>query len=505
MNRFLSVHGHFYQPPRENPWTGRIEREESAAPYENWNERITAECYLPNAFPRVPDASGGLVELSSNYSRMSFNFGPTLLEWLAEKAPRVYEAILRADRESCERFSGHGSAIAQAYNHMVLPLANRRDKRTQGLWGIRDFEHRFGRSPEGMWLPETAVDTETLEALAESGIRFTILAPDQARRVRPIGRETWVEVSSAGSIDTTRPYVVPLPSGRRIAIFFYDGSTAHAVAFGELEQGAESLARRLAGLFAETDEAQLVSIATDGETYGHHHRGGEATLAAALEHIESRGLARLTNHGQYLEEHPPACEVAIRENTSWSCAHGLGRWSEDCGCRTGLHPEWRQAWRRPLRDALDWLRDRLAERYEDRAGPLLRDPWRARDDSILLRLDPSAESLETFFDRHARRPLSEEEKAAVGRLLEVERYALLMFTSCGWFFDDVSGLESRQVLRYAGRATELAESAFGESFEAAFLSRLEQARSNAPGFRDARDVYAEYVAPFLTGTPASRR
>ncbi len=504
MNRFLCIHGHFYQPPRENPWTGRIEREESAAPYENWNERITAECYEPNAFVRVPNAEGGFVEFPSNYSKMSFNFGPTLLEWLAEKTPRVYAAILSADRESRQRFSGHGSAMAQAYNHMILPLANRRDKRTQVLWGIRDFEHRFGRPPEGMWLPETAVDTETLETLAESGIRFTILSPHQADRVRPIGEESWQEVS-AGSIDTTRPYAARLASGRRIAILFYEGDSSHAVAFGQLQQGGKSLALRLAGLFSETEKPQLVSIATDGETYGHHHRSGETALATAFEFTESHGLARLTNYSEFLAEHPPAHEVSIRENTAWSCEHGLGRWSEDCGCQTGLSPEWKQTWRHPLREALDWLRDRLTERYEERASQVFRDPWQARDESILLRLDPSPASLEAFLDRHARRRLSEEERSAASKLLEVERYAMLMFTSCGWFFDDVSGLESRQVLQYAGRAIELAESAFGESFEAPFLSRLEQAKSNARRFRDARDVYAECVAPFLTGTPASRR
>ncbi len=503
MTHFLCIHGHFYQPPRENPWLGTIQPQESAAPFHDWNERITAECYEPNAFPRVPDAEGGVREFPSNYSKMSFNFGPTLLEWLAEKAPRVYAAILSADRESRERFSGHGSAMAQAYNHMILPLANRRDKRTQVLWGIRDFEHRFGRSPEGMWLPETAVDAETLEILAESAIRFTILSPHQAAAVRAIGVKSWQEVSAA-SIDTTRPYAARLASGRRIAIFFYDGPSSHAVAFGELQQGGESLARRLAGLFSESEEPQLVSIATDGETYGHHHRGGEVALATALAFTESHGLGRLTNYGAYLAEYPPVHEVSIRENTAWSCAHGLGRWSEDCGCQTGLHPEWKQAWRHPLREALNWLRDRLAERYEERGSQVFRDPWQARDESITLRLDPSSDNAEAFLERHARPGLAEEEKSAVETLLEVERYAMLMFTSCGWFFDDVSGLESRQILQYAGRAIDLAESAFGKSFEAPFLSRLEQAKSNVARFRDARGVYAEFVAPFLKGTAVAR-
>ncbi len=501
MNRFLCVHGHFYQPPRENPWLGTIEKQESAAPYHDWNERITAECYEPNASPRVTDAEGKVREFPSNYSRISFNFGPTLLEWLEQKAPRLYDAILAADRESRGRFSGHGSALAQAYNHMILPLANRRDKETQVLWGIRDFEHRFSRSPEGMWLPETAVDLETLEILAQHGIRFTILSPHQAFRVRPIGEDSWQEVLG-GSIDGRTPYAVRLASGLSIAIFFYDGPLSHAVAFGALGRGGENLALELAAHFSERAAPQLVSIATDGETYGHHHHLGEGVLACALDAIEARGLARLTNYGEYLSEHSPTQEVEILENTAWSCVHGLGRWSEDCGCQTGKHPGSSQAWRAPLREALNALRDALAARYEARGREFFPDPWRARDDFLSILLDPSASSVEAFLRRHTTRALPDAEKEVALKLLEVERHAMLMFTSCGWFFDDVAGLETRQVLQYAGRAIQIAEEIFGESLEAPFLDRLEQAKGNGREWPDARSVYAEFVIPFVSSSTA---
>jgi len=468
VTRFVCVHGHFYQPPRESPWTGEVEREENAAPYHDWNERIAAECYGPNA---------------GNYSRISFNFGPTLLSWLESKEPHLYRAILSADRDSRERFSGHGSALAQAYGHMILPLARSRDKRTQVYWGIRDFEHRFGRSLEGMWLPETAVDTETLEILAQFGVRFTILSPGQALRWRRFGQAEWTEEPQG--IDTRRPYEARLPSGARVALFFYDGSASPAVAFGGLAQGPEHLARLLTERFADGGEPQIVSIATDGETYGHHHRGGDRVLRGALDLIEAEGRARLTNYGEYLALHPPDHEVEIRERTSWSCAHGVGRWREECGCRTGLHPDWTQAWRAPLRETLDWLREALDGIFQERGGELLRDPWAARDDAIELALaGPGAAA--SFLARHARRPLNAGEGAAALDLLEMERHAMSMFTSCGWFFDDPSGLETRQVLRYAARAAELSEKFSQVRLEGELLRRLEAVRSNDPEIGDAR-------------------
>ena len=475
MSRFVCVHGHFYQPPRENPWTGRVEPEASAAPFHDWNERITKECYSPNA-----DAG--------NYARMSFNFGPTLLSWLEREAGPVYEAILAADRESRERFSGHGSAIAQAHSHMILPLANARDKRTQVRWGILDFERRFGRSPEGMWLPETAVNLETLDALAEQRMRFTILAPDQARAWRRIGDSGWQEGAAAG-LDTRRPYEVALPSGRRIAVFFYDGPTAHAIAFGELAKGGEALAHRLTRVFTDGQEPQLAHAATDGETYGHHYRGGERVLAQAFGFLEAEGLARLTNYDEFLSSTPPAFEAEIRENTSWSCVHGIGRWRENCGCQTGEHPGWSQSWRAPLREALDWLRDALAARFERGGEKYFRDPWTARDESLPVLSEPSAGDVEHFFGISTPRPLDSEERRRALRLLEMQRYAMLMFASCGWFFDDPAGLETRQILRFAARAIELSDEQPRGSLEEHFLTRLEAVRSNDPTAGSGREIY----------------
>jgi alpha-amylase/alpha-mannosidase (GH57 family) len=480
MNRFVCVHGHFYQPPRENPWTGEVDEEISAQPYHDWNQRITAECYRPNGLGQP-----------SNYSRMSFNFGPTLLSWLGANSPETYRSILEADRMSRSRFSGHGSALAQVYNHAILPLANRRDKITQVAWGIRDFEFRFGRRPEGMWLPETAVDGDTLEVLAEQGIGFTILAPSQAARVREPGMD-WRDIDARG-IDPREAYRISLRSGRAISVFFYDGMLAHAVAFGELPRDGTKLARALLSRFRDDSDPQLVHVATDGETYGHHFREGDRALAGALDAIEASGFATLTNYGEHLARFPPRREAQIVPNTSWSCSHGIARWMDDCGCSAGRaasHP-----WRRPLREALDWLRDTLGPLYEAAASGVLRDPWAARDDSIEIVLDPSDESVLRFLDRHAIGPLSAEDRSTALGLLELQRNALLMYTSCGWFFDDPAGLETRQVLRYAARALELAEEHVGGSLEPLFLRLLERVRSSLGERRDASELYRTLRAP----------
>jgi alpha-amylase/alpha-mannosidase (GH57 family) len=493
MTRFVCVHGHFYQPPRENPWTGEVDEEITARPYHDWNERITAECYAPNGAPQSIEREGSVIELPPNYSRMSFNFGPTLLAWLEASAPATYRSILAADRASRERFSGHGSAIAQAYNHPILPLANRRDKVTQVVWGIRDFEFRFGRPPEGMGLPETAVDDATLEVLAGAGIAFTILAPRQAARVQEPGSR-WREVGGDG-IDPREPYRVPLPSGRSISIFFYDGVLAHAIAFGDLARSGEGFARALLSRFGGGESPELVHVATDGETYGHHFHGGERALAEALEAIESSGHARLTNYGEYLERFPPRRKAQIVPRSSWSCVHGVGRWSDDCGCSAGAagnHP-----WRRALREALDWLRDTLAPLYETAASAVFKDPWSARNESIGLVLDHSPEGIERFFERHAVGSISADEKATALGLLELQRNALLMYTSCGWFFDDPTGLETRQVLRYAARTVELAEEHLGGSLEPLFLRLLERVRSGSGDRRDASELYRTLRAPFV--------
>jgi alpha-amylase/alpha-mannosidase (GH57 family) len=495
MDRYICIHGHFYQPPRENPWLEAIEQQDSAYPYHDWNERIAAECYAPNARARILDGQDRIVDIVNNYSRISFNFGPTLLSWMEEMAPEVYRAVIEADSLSQERFSGHGSALAQAYNHMILPLANERDKRTQVLWGIRDFERRFGRRPEGMWLAETAVDTETLEALAEADLRFTILAPSQARRARPLGGRSWRDVTG-GRIDPSRAYEAKLPSGRRITLFFYDGPISRAVAFEGLLRKGEYLADRLAGAFSDSREwPQMAHIATDGETYGHHHGQGEMALAYALHHIESEGLARLTNYGEYLERHPPTHQVEILERTAWSCVHGVGRWWEDCGCNSGGHLEWDQAWRTPLRNALDWLRDELAPRFEAAAGELLEDPWKARDEYIDVILDRGSESRTRFLESQRARALSPGEEQRVLQLMELQRHAQLMYASCGWFFDELSGIETVQVIQYAGAALHLSEQLFADGLEEGFRGRLAEAKSNVPEHRDGAHIYDKWVKP----------
>lgn len=494
MDRYLCLHGHFYQPPRENPWLDEVELQDSAYPYHDWNERITAQCYAPNAASRIFDAQGQIVQIANNYSKISFNFGPTLLSWLERHDPDTYHAILEADRLSADRFSGHGSALAQVYNHMIMPLAAKRDKVTQVSWGIQDFRQRFKRDPEGMWLAETAVDLETLEVLAEFGIRFTLLAPRQAARVREMGHgESWEEVTG-GRIDPSRAYQCFLPSGKSISLFFYDDPISHDVAFKGLLNSGEGLARRLTEAFsAERHWPQLVHIATDGETYGHHHRFGDQALAYCLHLIESEGLARLTNYGEYLEKHPPTHEVQIHENSSWSCVHGVERWRNDCGCHSGMHHGWSQTWRKPLRDAMDWLRDEVASIYEEKAALYLQSPWDARNAYFEVVLDRTPELVEHFLTRHAARELSQSDKREVLNLLEMQRNAMLMYTSCGWFFDEVSGIETVQVMLYAAMVLQRAERLQGWSLEEEFLKRLERAPSNLHG--NARRAYELYVNP----------
>jgi alpha-amylase/alpha-mannosidase (GH57 family) len=488
--RFICIHGHFYQPPRENPWLEAVEMQDSAHPYHDWNERVTAECYGPNASARILDARDRIVKIVNNYASISFNFGPTLLSWLEQREPDVYAAIVDADRVSRDRFGGHGSALAQAYNHMILPLANERDKRTQVRWGACDFERRFGRRPEGMWLPETAVDVDSLEALAEEGIAFTILEPHQAARWRRIGEDDWTE--HAGAIDPTMPYRCALPSGRTIAIFFYDGPISRAVAFERLLARGENLAHRLLGAFSEgRAHPQLVNIATDGETYGHHHRYGDMALAYALDYVNEQKLARIANYGQFLAENLPTHEVEIAELTSWSCVHGVERWRSDCGCSTGAANGWNQAWRGPLRAALDWLRDECVDIFEAHGARVMHDPWAARDDYIDVVLDRGDDNVQRFLAKHA----VADAPVTVLELLEMQRNAMLMYTSCGWFFNDVSGIESVQVLHYAARAIQLAEKISGRPLELEFLERISHARSNVHKHGDGRQIYEREVKP----------
>ncbi len=514
-NRFLCIHGHFYQPPRENPWLEAVETQDSAAPYHDWNERITAECYATNGAARIVDEKNRIVRMVNNYAHMSFNFGPTLLSWLEVNAPLTYRSILDADRQSQEHFGGHGSALAQVYNHVIMPLATRRDRETQIRWGIADFEHRFGRKPEGMWLAETAADTETLEMLAENGIRFTVLSPFQCARVRPLPAGPAAGEASAdgdghaahprpwratpdGSVDTSRPYLARFNSGASIALFFYNGPLSRAIAFEHLLNSGDDFARRLLSGFRQDDPTpQLVHVATDGESYGHHHRHGEMALAYATQRIEAEGAARITNYGEFLELCPPTAEAEIVEGSSWSCFHGIERWRNHCGCNGGV-PGYTQEWRAPLRSSLDWLRDAVTPGVDAALEEILTDAQAARNDYIHVILDRSRANVDTFFSRHATRTLSQCERTRTLALLEIARNAQLMYTSCGWFFDDLAGIETVQIIAYAARVIELAAAALSldkADLERGFIERLSAARSNVPTWPDGGFLYEQQVQP----------
>jgi len=493
MEHYVCIHGHFYQPPRENPWLEEVELQDSAYPYHDWNDKITEECYRRNAASRILGPDRKIIDIVNNYSKISFDFGPTLLSWLERHAPDVYEGVIEADRRSQERFSGHGAAIAQAYNHIVMPLANSRDKRTQVIWGISDFEYRFGRKPEGMWLPETAADLETLDILAEFGIKFTILAPHQARRVRNMGETDWKNIDK-GKIDTTKPYLCRLPSGRTISLFFYHGPTANDVANGHLLQSGEVFAKKLAWIFTESNvERQLAHIATDGETFGHHHRYTDMALAYCLHYIEYNGLAKITIYGEHLEKYPPTHEVEIYENSSWSCTHGVERWRTNCGCNYGRYPSGQQQWRTPLREAMNWLRDQLASVYETRMAQYVTDPWGLRDKYISVINNRSAGNVEDFIASAAGRELDFEDKVVFLKLLEMERNALLMFTSCGWFFDDICGIETVQIMQYASRAIQLAKEIDNKDFESGYEDILQKAPTNMREYANGRVAYEALV------------
>ena len=504
--RYICIHGHFYQPPRENPWLETVETQDSAAPYHDWNERVCAESYATNGAARTVNNKNQIIRIVNNYSRMSFNFGPTLMSWLKGNAPRTYRMILDGERRSRRLNSGHSSAIAQVYNHVIMPLANQRDKITQIRWGIADYESHYGSAPEGMWLSETAVDSESLELLAQHGIKFTILAPSQCKRVRPLKQDAtdngpaWT-TPLGNSVDTTRPYLMRFDSGVSIAIFFYDGPTSRAIAFEGLLNSGEIFAARLKAGFEDNAQPQLESVATDGESYGHHHRHGEMALAYAVKLLEQDKTVKLTNYATFLELFPPEWECEIVENTSWSCAHGVERWRSDCGCNGGK-PGFNQKWRAPLRKALDDLRDAIAPLTEDEGSKLFADVWAARDAYIEVILDRSESVVERFLLDHQRQPLNAGERVRAMQLMEMQRHAQLMYTSCGWFFDDISGIETVQVIAYAARALQLAKELFGDSaaeLEPAFLTTLGEAKSNVATAGDGARIYKDKVLPLQLG------
>ncbi|MEH2410573.1 DUF3536 domain-containing protein [Nostoc sp.] len=523
---YVTVHGHFYQPPRENPYLDAIERQPSAAPFHDWNERIHWECYRPNAFARVLNDQGEVVKIVNNYEYFSFNIGPTLMSWLERYDVEVYQRILEADTKSSDRLHGHGNAIAQVYNHIIMPLANERDKHTQIRWGKEDFRSRFGRDPEGMWLAETAVDYATLEALVAEGIRFIILAPSQALRCRPLPTQDhphpeWHEVGGS-QIDSTRPYRCylkptldtsssplsaikegsrdsnhsPLPTPHSppyIDIFFYDGPISRDMGFSDVVYNSTRFAGRIgSAVRGDHRPTQLISVATDGETFGHHKKGTEKTLAYAFTKEFPQQGWTVTNFAHYLSLNSPGWEVELKSVTAWSCAHGVGRWEDDCGCG-GEGGVWHQKWRRPLRDALNWLRDQLTDVFEEHGRQLFRDPWLARDEYIQVMRDRSAGNVNRFLSRHQTHKLTAAEQVDALRLLEMQRHALLMFTSCGWFFEEISRPEGTQILRYAARALELAGDVAGVQLEKGFVKRLGLAPSNVDEFKHGAEIYRQLV------------
>ncbi len=489
----LIIHGHFYQPPREDPWTGEVAPEPGAEPYHDWNERIYAECYEPNTRAKVVTPTSE--QTVNNYENISFNFGPTLLSWLERKHRDTYQSILDADRQSAIKRSGHGNAIAQAYGHAILPLANNRDRETQVHWGLADFRYRFRREPESLWLPETACDDKTLEVLIAHGLRFVILAPNQAGSFREPGGD-WQPANDR--IDTGRAYryLHRDGSGRSIALFFYNGPAARAIAFEKALASSESLVN----LFKQSSVGHsMFGVATDGETYGHHFKFGDLCLAHALELEAPAAGFRVTNYGEFLDENPAEAEVRIEpgreaKGTSWSCAHGVARWEHDCGCHTGGADGWNQAWRRPLRQALDFLRDEAARQFESVGGDLLTDPWRARNDSISLILDQQR-SREEFLDQHVHISLSKTDQMRALTLLEMQRNSLLMFTSCGWFFSEISGIETIQVMKYAARVLELSDMLGLPSLRREFLGVLVEAKSNRAEMGTGADIYLRFAEP----------
>lgn len=499
---FLTIHGHFYQPPRENPWLEAIELQDSALPFHDWNERINKECYNPNSVSKIVDSRNRILDVVNNYEYMSYNFGPTLLSWMEQFAPLTYERIIKADIESIAEHNGHGNAIAQVYNHIIMPLANEHDKETQIKWGIRDFEYRFGRKPEGMWLAETAVDDDTLRILEANGIKFTILSPYQADKFKKKGDKEWTDVSW-GNIDPARSYKYNIKSapGKSIDLFFYDGAISRSVAFDELLKDGNKFIKRLKeGVSDCRDFPQIVNIATDGESYGHHTKFGDMALAYVLKVKAKDEGFKITNYAEYLEKYRSDCEVEIKQASSWSCFHGVGRWKEDCGCSTGGHPGWNQKWRKPLREALDYLRDELVIIFEQEGPKYFDNVWEIRNKYIDVILDRNEMNVKKFQQENFKSDLSDEQKVHAMELLEIQRQAMLMYTSCGWFFSEISGIETVQIMKYAARAMQLATKFSNKDLETHFLEILSDAKSNIPEHGTGKDIFERFVKPSIVTT-----
>jgi alpha-amylase/alpha-mannosidase (GH57 family) len=506
--RYVIIHGHFYQPPRENPWLDIIEKQASASPDHDWNERIYDQCYRPNAYSRILDSRGMIVDIHNNYLYMSSNFGPTLFLWLEKNHPKVAAQIIAADRESCLKFKNHGNALAQVYNHMIMPLALRRDKLTQIRWAKEFFHKRYNREPEGFWLAETAINMETVECLIEEGVRFVVLSPIQAESVRPIaGNEQWKSASQG--VDTRHAYRIfarkfdATRTGGHLDVFFFNEGLSREVSFGDLLVNANTLGAKIRSCYDdEADHDQAVVIATDGETFGHHKPFGDMCLAYFFSRVAAEMDIVPVNFGYFLEKNPPAFEVMLKnefgEGTAWSCAHGMGRWSRDCGCKAGGPPAWNQAWRAPLRHAFDSLQKQIDETYEKSLSAFVPDPWQLRDAYQRLLEARTLKDFKTLLVKEGvMGSITDNDAMMVRRMLEAQKYMLFAYTSCGWFFFDISGIETVQNIAYAGRALALAiDKPQRGRVTADFLRLLAEAKSNVAG-KDGAVIFNESVAPFL--------
>lgn len=507
--KYCIIHGHFYQPPRENPWINRIQRQPSAAPYHDWNERIYDECYRPNAYSRLLDPQGMIQDIHNNYTNLSFNFGPTLLMWLEKNHPVVTRRILDADAESYNRLDRHGNAIAQVYNHLIMPLASRRDQLTQIRWGKSFFRSRFGRDSEGMWLAETAINRETVNCLIEEGIRFVILSPAQAEAFRTLeSDDDFVPLPEQG-IDTRYPYrVFPYTKeGNRgdgfLDVFFFDEGLSRAASFEDLLTHADSFAQRLGSVFSENaQEDETVILATDGETFGHHKPFSDMCLAFFFTHTAYRFGIEPVNFGYVLAHNPSRYEVTLKnasgEGSSWSCTHGTGRWIRDCGCRTGGKETWNQKWRTPLRKALEHLQQHIDTAFEKTLEEYTQNPWALRDAYTPYENEYSTDAITQLLVSHGCSvSLDQTSITTIVRLLEAQKYMLYAFTSCGWFFSDISGIETIQNLLYACRAMQLGltEDLSTEAVQD-FFSLLDTAHSNS-GVMTGKTHFEKEAVPFL--------
>ena len=433
MTAYVCVHGHAYQPPRESPDTGEVERQPSADPFHDWNERVTSECYAPLSHAKRLDEHGSTLSVTNLWEHLSFDLGPTLGVWMDRRVPGVATSIAVGD-------STGGGAMAHPWVHAILPLTPPGDRATIVRWGVDEFRARYGRAPLGMWLPETAVDTASLEALADVGISWTMLAPHQVLADHGEGGVT---------PPAHTPLVVTLPTGRSITIVPYDGELSHGVAFGGLLDDGLNFANTVADratAATHTEANPLVVLSTDMETFGHHHRHGEMALAHAVEAWRGRSDVELITAERYLQRHPATEPGRLVERTSWSCAHGVERWRSDCGCRFEEVDGQDQRWRRPLRDVLDAVADIAGRLFNDHAGADLVDPWAARYDYGMVlgaRPERRAGMRDQFLGKHLA-PGGSAERAWVW--MEAERLRLEAWSSCAWFFDSPDRIETVQVL-----------------------------------------------------------